>query len=108
VFLCVRGGVTDSRDGFGQPALGVIVHNSKGHDMLRCCFDCDYFQIDGKEFSEIAEGDWDGGRAEGECRFGPPVIGPEIERHGESIRLLGEFPRVLVTDWCGQFRPRSA
>ena len=77
-----------------------------GDDVHRCCFDCDCFQIDGKDVPEVSESDWDQGRAEGECRFGPPVLGPEIERNGESIRLLGEFPKVLVTDWCGQFRPR--
>ena len=74
--------------------------------MTRCCFDCDYFQIDGKDVPEVSESDWDEGRAEGECRLGPPVLGSEIERNGESIRLLGKFPKVLVTDWCGQFRPR--
>ncbi|MCA9111214.1 MAG: hypothetical protein KDA52_14780 [Planctomycetaceae bacterium] len=75
--------------------------------MTRCCFDCDYFQIDGKDIPEVAESDWDYGCAEGECRLGPPVLGPEIEQNGETIRHYGEFPRVLVCDWCGQFQPRS-
>lgn len=75
--------------------------------MTRCCFDCDYFQIDGKDIPEVAESDWDYGRAEGECHLNPPVLGPEIESQGETIRHYGEFPRVLVCDWCGQFQPRS-
>lgn len=55
----------------------------------------------------MTEVDWAEGCAEGECRLNPPTIGPEIERNGESIRLYGRFPKVLVTDWCGQFKPRA-
>ena len=76
--------------------------------MTRCCFDCDFFQIDGKDACNMTEADWDEGCAEGECRLNPPAIGPEIERNGEMIRLYGEFPKVLVCDWCGQFKPRVA
>lgn len=74
--------------------------------MARCCFDCDYFQIDGNDVAELTEFDWDVGRGEGECRFNPPVLGPEVERNGETIRLFGEFPKVMVTEWCGQFQAR--
>ena len=99
--------MTDSIDGFRFSRFESTSPNQKDQDVVRCCFDCDFFQIDGKEVSEMNEGDWADGCAEGECRFNPPVLGPEIERNGESIRLYGEFPKVLVTDWCGQFRPRA-
>ncbi len=75
--------------------------------MQRCCFDCDYYQIDNKEVSDLTDDDWQGGCAEGECRFNPPVLGEEIERNGDKYRSYGEFPKVLSSDWCGQFRPRN-
>lgn len=78
-----------------------------GTAMQRCCFDCDFFQLDNRLTQDLTEDDWNDGCAEGECRFGPPALGPEIERNGESIRLFAEFPRMLVSDWCGKFRMRS-
>ncbi len=75
--------------------------------MPRCCFDCDFFHIEGHDVSELTEADWQGGCAEGECRFHPPVLGPEIERDGDTFRCFGEFPKVLSSDWCGQFQPRT-
>lgn len=75
--------------------------------MPRCCFDCEYFQIEGKAPSQMIEADWDNGCAEGECRINPPALGPAIRRDGEATRHLGEFPKVLVCDWCGQFKPRA-
>ena len=75
--------------------------------MQRCCFDCDYFEIEGKDVSAMTEADWQDGCAEGECRFNPPVLGPEIERDGDTFRCFGEFPKVLSSDWCGQFKQRA-
>lgn len=75
--------------------------------MQRCCFDCDFFHIEGKDVSELTEADWHGGCVEGECHFNPPVLGPEIERNGDTFRCFGEFPKVLSSDWCGQFQPRA-
>lgn len=75
--------------------------------MPRCCFDCDYFEIEGKDVSAITEADWHDGCAEGECRFNPPGLGPEIERDGDTFRCFGEFPKVLSSDWCGQFKQRA-
>lgn len=31
--------------------------------MPRCCFDCDYFQIEGKDPNEMTEADWQDGCA---------------------------------------------
>lgn len=86
---------------------GVTIPSHTDLAMQRCCFDCDYFQLDKYLGQEHTEADWDLGRAEGECRFNPPVIGPEIERDGESVRLYGEFSLVLATDWCGQFQSQA-
>jgi len=75
--------------------------------MPRCCFDCDYFEIEGKDITAMTEADWHGGCAEGECRFNPPVLGPEVESDGDTFRCVAEFPKVLSGDWCGKFEPRS-
>ncbi len=75
--------------------------------MERRCFDCDFFQLEVRDTPELSEDDWDNGCAEGECHLNPPVLGPEIESQGETFRHFGEFPRVLVSDWCGQFQPRA-
>lgn len=91
-------------DGFICDGFGFETHfNRRPHSMTRCCFDCDYFQIDDKEPSEITEADRDDGCAEGECHFRPPALGTE----SASGRLLGEFPKVFAIDWCGQFKPRN-
>ncbi|MFV0445481.1 MAG: hypothetical protein ACK5Q5_18025, partial [Planctomycetaceae bacterium] len=74
--------------------------------MERRCFDCDFFQLEGRDTQDLSEEDWNYGCAEGECRYQPPSLGVEIESQGETIRHYGEFPRVLVTDWCGQFQAR--
>ena len=74
--------------------------------MERRCFDCDFFQLEKRYTQELSEEDWEGGCAEGECRFNPPAIGPEIERADETFRHYGEFPRVLSSDWCGRFQSR--
>ena len=75
--------------------------------MQRCCFDCNFFELDNGIARGHTESDGAAGHTEGECRFNPPVLGPEIERDGETIRLYGEFPLVLGTDWCGRFQPRA-
>ena len=75
--------------------------------MQRCCFNCEFFQVDGKECAGVTEEDWDEGRAVGECRLNPPVVGdPAVNLDGEEFRLFGEYPRVVCTDWCGQFKGR--
>lgn len=66
--------------------------------MPRCCFDCDYFEIEGKDITAMTEDDWHGGCGEGECRFNPPVLGPEVERDGDTFRCVAEFPKVLSSD----------
>lgn len=75
--------------------------------MTRCCFNCDYFHLEDHGVGEMTEADWQAGFAEGECRISPPVLGPEIERDGDTFRCFGEFPKVLSNDWCGQFKPRA-
>lgn len=45
--------------------------------------------------------------AEGECRRHPPVVGELLtDRHGETFRHYGEWPRVMDSDWCGSFDPK--
>lgn len=75
--------------------------------MERCCFDCEFFQIDNNDVGELTELDWDLGRATGECRHSPPIVGDLSNSNGEEFRAFGEFPKVFVTEWCGQFQPRN-
>lgn len=66
--------------------------------MQRCCFNCEFFQLEGKA-DEITERDW----GEGECRLKPPVIVDPTDP-----KAFGDFPRIFASDWCGQFRRRKA
>lgn len=74
--------------------------------MNRCCFDCEFFMPEGKNCpDELTEADWDNGTREGECRRRPPALGPFVKRM--DMRTFGECPRVLATDWCGEFAARQ-
>jgi len=45
---------------------------------------------------------------EGECRRHSPSLGVLCsDCHGEEIRQLGEWPQVMGSDWCGEFRVRT-
>lgn len=41
---------------------------------------------------------------DGECRRHPPLVGEMLgDRICRDDRLLAAFPRVLISDWCGEF-----
>jgi hypothetical protein len=58
---------------------------------------------------EIVELDWKDGCCEGECRRHPPRVG-RLGRdcHGDEFREYGDFPKVLGSDWCGEFAARPS
>jgi hypothetical protein len=72
---------------------------------MRCCFDCYYFQPEGKgSADELEEKDWNGGVLEGECRRRTPNVGMLLEQAEIGpFHHYGEWPRVLAADWCGEF-----
>ena len=78
----------------------------KANPMQRCCFDCEFFQLDGKDPNEITESDWDE-CAGGECHLNPPSVGDTSDVIVSDDRAFDMFPRVMACDWCGQFRQRK-
>lgn len=74
--------------------------------MLMRCRDCRYFQPNppADRPGDLAAA-LNGGSNGGECHRRPPAFGPLVEAIG--TRTLGEFPRILAADWCGEFSPRE-
>jgi hypothetical protein len=71
------------------------------------CFDCRFFVPEGTWLNDLTEGQWDE-CIEGECRAALPVLGQLLtDRHGDPFRDFGDWPKVLASDWCGQFEPRE-
>jgi hypothetical protein len=73
------------------------------------CFDCRFFVPDGRTHScEIQESDWKKGTCEGDCRRRPPHLGDIVPQKDDDLwRTYCIWPRVLATDWCGEFKPRE-
>jgi len=70
------------------------------------CFDCVHFAPGGTRRNELTEDQWDE-CLEGECHRRTPHLGPElIDNHGDTFRHLGEWPKVMAGDWCGEFAER--
>jgi hypothetical protein len=76
---------------------------------MQCCFDCRYFRMVGRDDpEELVESDWKDGCCEGECRRHPPQVGKLArDLHGDEFRQYGDFPKILGSDWCGEFAPRD-
>ena len=71
------------------------------------CFDCVYFVPEGSQHNDLIPRQWDE-CLEGECHRGVPRLGLMLkDRHGDSFRHFGEWPKVMAGDWCGEFKPRE-
>lgn len=71
-----------------------------------CCFDCRFFAPDHRTCNDLTEDEWDE-CLPGECRRRCPALGPMVtDRYGDEQRHFGEWPKVLASDWCGEFQKR--
>jgi hypothetical protein len=75
--------------------------------MYPLCVDCRYFSPEGRLHNDLAESEVaNPDMLEGECRRCPPVVGEQLtDRHGDTFRHYGEWPRAMGCDWCGAFEP---
>jgi len=71
------------------------------------CIDCRYFVPDGQFHNDLSEAEAASNQErDGECRRCPPVLGQLLtDRHGDTFRHYGEWPRVMGCDGCGEFEP---
>ncbi len=70
------------------------------------CFDCVYFVPFSSWHNHLTEEQWNEG-LEGECRRHVPHLGEELtDRHGDTFRHFGEWPKVMACNWCGEFISR--
>lgn len=69
--------------------------------MTPACDHCRYFH---RRMSEPESEETES--IEGECRRHPPQVGDAVE--GQREHRLGLFPRVLIFQWCGEFKAKSA
>ncbi len=71
---------------------------------MPCCFDCQFFH---PESGHVLDGRSDDRARLGECRCKPPEVGDIINPGADDEeRWFGEYPKVLASDWCGDFAAR--
>jgi hypothetical protein len=88
----------------GAISGGFLLKQSKGEVVMdyTACINCRFFAPERPEH-DPSKPDF----VEGECRRHPPALGIMlIDRHGDDFRHFGEWPKVLGSDWCGDYEPR--
>jgi len=75
--------------------------------MFPFCIDCRYFAPKDRFHNDLDEEEAASPELmDGECRRCPPVVGELLtDRHGDTFRHYGEWPRVMGCDGCGAFEP---
>ncbi len=75
------------------------------------CFDCCYYSPGEygcpSYYHDQQIGEFDES-AEGICRRHTPRHGETITQHnGDEFTCFAEWPKVMASDWCGEFKPRT-
>jgi hypothetical protein len=74
--------------------------------MVSRCFDCRFFcSLDGVRADDLPGANDDGGCMQGECRRDTPVVGRFCGEDEAFEYDYGQWPLVLICDWCGRFEP---
>lgn len=76
-----------------------------------CCYNCRFFSPGDLGCSSYDHNDTLGEFKEGDegiCRRHTPRHGKTLTRkNGDEFVCFGEWPKVMVNDWCGEFQPRT-